>query len=211
MALARASVTKVDHRIPMTGDHHLIEELTSWFASPAAIGADGLPGYLLDFLASNGIKRSIADTVGRMVLVEPMSGRTRAGSPDLTPDASAAQRVASEEPRMRALYVLAASRRLTAADEDGDLDAALVREHRYLGQHVAAGRGRRTAAVKVDDLGAPLLVWRTQEDNRVDPRCALLDRRLFAVDSPPDGVYPGAAHPMCRCYAEVWGSPLFQP
>lgn len=205
MALARASVTKVDHSIPIVPEQHLIAALTAWFASPDAVRATALPDDLVDQLVATGIKREVAEQVGRVVLAKPMTGRTRHGAPAPLTEMPATRRVASEEPQMRALYVLAASKRLTA-DPDG-----MSRERRYLDQHVAAGRNRRAAAKKVDSLGAEILVWRTQEDSRVDPRCAMLDRRLFSVDAPPDGVYPGAAHPKCRCYAEVWASPLFQP
>lgn len=213
MALARASVTKVDHRIPLVDDANLINSLTAWFASSDAISATELPEELVDQMSLHGIKRDVAERVGRMVLAKPMSGRTASGAPGwqpVTPEppVTAMRRVASEEPRMRALYTMAAAKRLTASEDDR---ASRDRERRYLDQHVAAGRGRRAAAKKVDDLGALMLVWRTQEDSRVDPRCALMDRRLFTVDNPPEGVYPGAAHPKCRCYAEVWGSPLFQP
>lgn len=213
MALARAKAAtaqliKLDHEIVFTGEHDLLVALTKWFASPDAISARALPGELVDRLVASGIKRALADQVGRMVLAKPMSGRHRGGAP--TTNDTAMQRVASEEPQMRALYVLAACKRLTAAAEDGDPARAMDKERRYLDQHVAAGRGRRAAAKKVDDLGADLLVWRTQEDVRVDARCALNDHRLFTIDNPPGGVYPGAAHPKCRCYAVVWGSPLFQ-
>ena len=211
MALARASVTKVDHAIPLVPEQNLLRHLTDWFASSAAVSATELPDDLVDLLVASGIKRDVAVAVGKMVLAKSMSGRTRHGAPTPQVQMPAMRRVASEEPHMRALYVLAASKRLTAAQEDGDYSRALVRERRYLDMHVAAGRGRRAAAKKVDDLRSPLLIWRTQEDDRVDPRCAVLDRRLFTVDNPPDGVYPGAAHSRCRCYAEVWGSPLFQP
>lgn len=202
LARARASLNKVDHSIPVVPEQNLLNSLTLWFASAGAADADALPGDLVDQLVASGIKREVAEQVGRMVLAKPMSGQ------HIPLDAIASSRVAAEEPHMRAQYVLAACKRLTAA---GDDDKSLSRERRYLDQHVAAGRGRHAAATKIDDLGAPLLVWRTQGDDRVDPRCALLDRRLFTVDNPPDGVYPGAAHPKCRCYAEVWSSPLFQP
>jgi hypothetical protein len=213
MALARAKattaqLTKLDHAIVFTGENDLLIALTRWFASADAIAASALPDDLLDRLVASGIKRVIAERVGRMVLSKPMAGRTRSGAP--TTNDTAMRRVASEEPQMRALYVLAACKRLTAAAEDGDPASAMDKERRYLAAHVAAGRGRRAAAKKVDDLGADLLVWRTQEDSRVDSRCASNDHRLFTVGNPPGGVYPGAAHPACRCYAVVWGSPLFQ-
>lgn len=201
MALARASVLKVDHSIPIVPEQYLLAALTAWFASPDANQATELPDDLVDRLVASGIKREVAVRVGEMVLAKPPI-------PDVAPDGTAVRRIASEEPHMRAQYVLAACKRLTAA---GDDDKSLSQERRYLDMHVAAGRGRHAAAQRVDDLGAPLLVWRTQEDSRVEARCAILDRRLFMIDDPPDGVYPGAAHPKCRCYAEVWGSPLFQP
>lgn len=217
MALARAKssqpllqLNKVDQSIPLI-ETNLIHSLTAWFASPDAVKATELPEYVVDLLVASGIKREIAVQVGVMALSKPMSGRTGHGAPEVHDHMTAMRRVASEEPMMRALYVLAASRRLTDAFQDDAFNAALTRENRYLDMHVAAGRNRRRAARKVDALGAQLLVWRTREDNRVEARCAALDRRLFTIDNPPGGVYPGAAHPSCRCYPQVWGSPLFQP
>lgn len=199
MALARARSTllKVDHAIAIVPEQNVIRALADWFASAVASSAADLPGDLIDLLVASGITRTVAEQVGEMVLAAPM--------PSLHADTPAMEHTASQEPQMRAMYVLAACKRLTA-DPD-----ATTRESHYLDQHVAAGRGRRAAAKAVDDLDAQLLVWRTQEDSRVEARCAILDHRLFMIDSPPDGVYPGAAHPKCRCYAEVWGSPLFQP
>lgn len=215
MALARAKVssaqlTKVDHSIPYTADQHLVTALTNWFASADAVKATELPDYLIEMLVASGIKREVAEQVGHMVLAKPMTGRTRHGAPRAQDHMAAMRRVASEEPQMRALYVLAASKRLTVAAEDDNSTSALTRERRYLDMHVAAGRGRRAAAKKVDALDSQLLVWRTQEDSKVEARCAMLDHRLFTIDNPPDGVYPGAAHPKCRCYAVAWRGSLFQ-
>src|ERR1700756_4467760 len=144
MALARASVTKVDHSIPFVPEQNLLRNLTDWFASADAVTATQLPGPLIDQMVASGIKREGPGRGGRRVLAKPMSGRTRHGAPTPRTEMPAMRRVASEEPQMRAMYVLAASKRLTAAQDDPQ--AALRREHRYLDQHVAAGRNRRAAA-----------------------------------------------------------------
>jgi SPP1 gp7 family putative phage head morphogenesis protein len=147
-----------------------------------------------------------------LLLDKPLSGRSRYGSPSAFDGMPALRRVATEEPEYRAAYLLAAARRLSAAKTRGDYANALDKERRYLDMHVKAGRGRRAAARKVDEVSeadGPLLVWRTKGDNRVDQRCAMLEGRLFTAADPPDGVYPGAVHPRCRCWAVGWGGQLF--
>lgn len=215
MAIARAKASspyaqlnKVDLFSQIVYEGKVLDALTTWFASPDAIGATELPAEVVGELVANGIKREIAVEVGEMVLAKPMTGRTRHGAPSPQDQMTAMRRVASEEPSMRAQYVLAACKRLSLAE---DYSVALTKERRYLDMHVAAGRGRRVAAKKVDALDAPILVWRTQEDNKVEARCAMLDHRLFTVENPPGGVYPGAVHTHCRCYAVAWARPLFQP
>lgn len=207
-ASAFAQLNKVDLFSQIVYEGRVLDALTTWFASKDAVGATELPRAVVDELVANGIKREIAEQVGEMVLAKPMTGRTRHGAPSPQDDMTAMRRVASEEPSMRAQFVLAACKRLSLAESS---PAALRNERRYLDMHVAAGRGRRAAAKKVDAIHAPVLVWRTQEDAKVEARCAMLDHRLFTADNPPNGTYPGAVHPQCRCYAVAWTRPLFQP
>lgn len=213
----RAELNKFDQRGILAEEARVLEALTEWFASRDAIAATELSAEMIDELVSIGVGRQAAITIGAMVMSRPLTGRSRHGSPSSYEGMPANRRVASEEPEYRAAYVLAASRRLTAAliadvTEDDAYARALKKERRYLGMHVAAGRNRRRAARKVDQVSkddGPLLIWRTQGDSRVESECAALEGRLFTADNPPDGIFPGAAHPRCRCFAESWGGVLF--
>ncbi|HEX4395174.1 MAG TPA: hypothetical protein VH084_27120 [Mycobacterium sp.] len=219
MAVARAHVSSVaaelvkfDTASPLNDQSVAMYVLTSWFASKEAIAAVDLPEDVLEVLVSVGVNREAAIEIGKLILAKPLSGRSRYGTPSAFTGMGALRRVATEEPEYRAAYLLASARRLTEAKALGDYAHALEKERRYLDMHVAAGRGRRAAAKKVDDVSeseGPLLVWRTRQDSRVDPRCAMLEGRLFTADNPPDGVYPGAVHPRCRCWAVGWGGQLF--
>ena len=207
-----AAVYKFDVASPLNDQSVAMYVLTSWFGSKEAIAATQLPEDVLEVLVSVGVDRDAAIEIGKLILAKPLSGRSRYGAPSAFTGMGALRRVATEEPEYRAAYLLAAARRLTEAKAVNDYANALAKERRYLDMHVAAGRGRRAAAKRVDevsDADGPLLVWRTRQDNRVDPRCAMLEGRLFTADSPPDGVYPGAVHPRCRCWAVGWGGQLF--
>lgn len=208
MALARARVHKAQG-FGVIQEHAVLAALTAWFAGKEAIAATVLPPTLIKMLIDIGIDAGVAEHVGEMVLAKPLSGRSRHGVPAPYKGMPAARRIATEEPEMRARYVLAAARRLTQSLAEDTYDQALSNEKRYLGMHVAAGRKRRSAARQVDDVAknSPVLVWRTAGDSRVEPVCRALEGRLFTADNPPDGTYPGAAHLRCRCHAAAWGSP----
>jgi SPP1 gp7 family putative phage head morphogenesis protein len=220
MAIARAKAAslpdellKFDQSSQLAGETAVLAALAHWFGSRDAIAATELPDALVTQMVGMGLKRNVVQTVGRMVLNKPLSGRSRHGAPSPYEGMPATRRVATEEPEFRAAYLLAAAKRLTTALVDGNLVSALVKERRYLDMHVAAGRGRRAAARAVDEVSEKhprrLLVWRTRQDSRVDPRCAMLEGRLFTPDNPPGGEYPGAVHPRCRCYATAWAGLLF--
>jgi hypothetical protein len=196
MALARAHVVKAD----------ATSSLAAWFGSPAAISADQLPTHLIAEMVGTGISYRAAREAGALGLSVRLTGRSRYGSPAPRDGMSLMRRTAGEEPEMRARYVMAAARRLTADDSD----AAMKREQNYLAMHVAAGRKRRAAAALVDVVASHsatgFLRWNTMHDDRVDGRCAALDGRLFTIGNLPDGgAIPGALHPRCRCYATAWG------
>lgn len=212
MALARARVRK-DLGFGVVQEHAVLAALTAWFAGKEAIAATTLPPTLIKMLIDIGIDAGIAEHVGEMVLAKPLSGRSRHGAPTPYKGMAAARRVATEEPEMRARYVLAAARRLTQSLAEDTYDQASKNEERYLAMHLAAGRNRRRAARRVDEVGGDgqSLVWRAVMDDRTTPDCAALDGRLFLADDPPGGTYPGAKHLRCRCRAEAWGrGPLLQ-
>lgn len=198
MALARAKAAAPDT---------VIDALTQWLGSRAAVGATELPDDLVNQLVRDGIDRQAAIKVGRMVLAKPMTGRTRHGAPSAYDGMPAARKIASEEPEMRAQFIYASADRLTRATNDDREAAGLAQEEHFLAMHVAAGRNRRRAARAVDQIGGngEVLVWRTAGDDRVEAFCQSMSGRLFTADKPPGGVYPGAAHVRCRCHAEVHG------
>lgn len=205
VAAAEPRTEQDNYRDPVATEAAVLALLTAWFASKPAITATELPDDLINQLVGIGIARKAAGQVGRMVLARRLTGRSRHGSPNPYHGMPATRRVAAGEPRMRAQYVLAAAKRLTQGIADGVFDQALEKERRYLDAHVDAGRNRRRAARRLDELGenGQVLVWRTVMDQRTTPECAALDGRLFTADNPP-GI-PGAMHSRCRCRAEVWG------
>jgi SPP1 gp7 family putative phage head morphogenesis protein len=190
----------------------LIAALVAYFASSAAIKASVLPAKLVDQLVSAGYNVRAVRAAGRMALSVSMSGRSRYGAPTVPdrstwtgpgspPTPSMARRVAADEPRMRARYVVNAAKRLTGALVDGRFLPALTQERSYLTAHVQAGQKRKVAAQALDAVAAKhgLLVWHTVMDDRTTEDCATLDGKLFTIENPPG--LPGAMHPNCRCEA----------
>lgn len=180
----------------------VIATLTAYLASQAAIPAATLPASLIALLGTIGIPPIPARRAARLALSVRMTGRSRYGAPTMYPGAPTTRRVAADEPLMRARYIVNAARRLTRALIDGQLPAATRAEKRYLVAHVNAGRNRRAAAKRLDQLAersGPWLKWNTRRDNRVTLDCRRLDGVVFTIDNPP--AVPGAVHPTCRCYA----------
>lgn len=208
---------------PDQQDHQLTEAeaavvaaIALWLASRLAIRAVLLPSRLVDMLTSVGVAPKASRAAGRMALSVPMSGRSRWGSPSppeparpfgfgtqTSPTPSAAARVASEEPTMRARYIFNAARRLTDSLARGEFIDGLKDEKRYLVAHAQAGRKRSAAARAVDEVAARspggLLQWRTVMDQNTTADCAALNGVVFTLDNPP-GI-PGGEHPHCRCVA----------
>lgn len=180
----------------------VIAALALFFASLLAVNALGLPASLVQRLVALGLTKTAILAAATIALTPPLSGRGRAGSP--TSRASTARAAAADEPEMRARYVLAAAKRLTEAETRNVFDEAVRVEQTYLQRHRQAGRNRARAAAALDEVAAaqgPWLVWRTQNDGRVESECRALSGQVFTIDNPPDGLIPGAVHPHCRCYA----------
>lgn len=211
MALARAKALTFAEPDQQGQDHHGgFPVLAAWFGSKAAIHAASLPADLVDELVEFGLNRRAVEFAGELALAHPLSGRTRAGSPEPKPDMTTTLRVAAEEPEMRARFVLASAQRLTEALGDDTFDPAAKKEERYATAHAAAGRNRRVAAKALDEVNVksgPWLVWRTAGDDRVEGICRGLAGRIFTAANPPGGLIPGAVHTHCRCHAEGWGGP----
>lgn len=96
-------------------------------------------------------------------------------------------------------YVVNAAKRLTATRD-------LTAERRYLGQHIAAERGRRDSARAVDaqaERHGPELGWYSVRDDRTTTGCRAQHGRNFNASTPPlvEGrpAYPGTVHLHCRC------------
>lgn len=181
----------------------VIAALAVYFGSSAAIGATMLPAALVARLAALGISPKAVRAAGRITMAPPLTGRRRYGSP--TSRTSTVRAVATDEPLMRARYLVAAARRLTQALLDrAPFDAALRQERRYLDQHRTAGRNRARAAAELDRVATeagPWLRWHTVIDSRTDAECLALDGTVFTLDNLPGGLIPGAVHARCRCYA----------
>lgn len=226
MALARARVAKTSTIQPLDtaepepfgplpyqvdgyteAERAVVNALTAWFASTRAVPGQELPYRLIAELMELGIPQRAAVEAGRLAMPPPLTGRTRHGSPGPLDDMTAARRVAWREPGFRARFLLNSARRLTEAITEDRLDTQLDLERRWRDAHVTMGRRRRQAARQADqvaqDSHSGWLVWRT---GGPDPcgTCASLAGRLFTRDNPPDGTYPGAVHPACRCRAESW-------
>lgn len=185
-----------------------LRALTDWFASRDAIAATELPERLIDELVARGLDRQAVIDAGRLACDPPMTGRSRHGAPKPRGGMNAVRRVASEEPRMRAQFVLASARRLAEAEVEDRFSEQLVNEKRYRDMHVALGRKRRQAARQADEAAsqsrAGWLVWRCAA--KPEARCKALEGRVFHVDNPP-GAYPGAVHLSCKCHSDPWMGP----
>jgi hypothetical protein len=182
-----------------------ITALAVFLASTAAIHAVTLPAMLVSRLTALGLAPRAVRTAGRMALGEPLTGRTRNGSPEPLPTmpgrpASMTRRMAVQEPLWRARYLLAASKRLSRASVAGEFTAGMRRERNYLEAHHRAGVKRAAAARAYDRVArhATYLKWVARGD--ADPTCRALDGSIWSVEHP---IFPppGAVHPNCRCVA----------
>lgn len=183
--------------------------LAAYLSTAMAASAVALPTVLVSRLAALGMSPRAAQAAGRLVLSEPLTGRTRWGSPGFPAVApkggapvSMVRLIAANEPTMRARYVLAAAKRLTRAALNGEYTAGLSRERKYMDAHRMAGQKRAQAARAYDRVArrATYLRWITAADERVDGQCAAREGSVWRVDNPimPP---PGAVHARCRCRA----------
>lgn len=187
----------------------VIAALALYFASTAAVSAVMLPKRLVEQLMALGLSARAIRAAGRAAMAPPLTGRGRYGSPARGATTTALRGVKSEEPTMRARYVLAAAKRLTRATTLGVLPQALRQEKTYLAGHRRAGQNRANAAARLDRVAAesgPWLRWATKNDDRVEADCRALAGRVFTVDNLPvvNGIpaIPGALHVRCRCWPE---------
>lgn len=160
----------------------LIATLAAYFASSAAVSAVALPPALVGRLTSIGLSLRAVRKAGRLTLAQPLTGRNRWGSPTPQPHGagvSMARMVAADEPVWRARYLLAASKRLTAAIVKREFTKAVSKERRYLRQHRAAGQQRRAGAKRADqalsESRTGLLMW----VGGTCPECAPRDGSIF--------------------------------
>lgn len=178
----------------------VVAAVAAYLATRAAVQAVALPTALVSRLASLGLSTRAVRAAGRLTLDPPLTGRTRWGSPARRYGRQTmVRRMAAAEPTMRAKYLLAASKRLTAAIVAGEFTAGLARERRYLSLHRKAGQRRAKVAREYDRVArnATYLKWVTTGTN-VDPHCASRAGMVWHVDNPPMPP-PGAVHPWCKC------------
>lgn len=108
----------------------------------------------------------------------------------------------------RGWFWLNSARRIQLGLSQGvPLADLLATERRHAEAHSVAQRNRVRAAREADAAahlsvinGANLsFVWWTQQDDRVSKDCKELHGKIYPIDAPPQGIYPGAMHPFCRC------------
>lgn len=182
--------------------------LALFFASVTAVNATLLPALLVRRLTGLGLTARAVQAAGRLTLEPALTGRSRWGSPvSRFGPQTMVRRMAAEEPKMRARYLLTAAKRLTKAAFQGMWTTGLKREQTYLAAHRRAGQRRAQAARRYDVAarGQVFMVWVTSGDSKVDPHCRELAGSVWHVDNPPVPC-PGAAHPFCRCVARPLGS-----
>lgn len=182
--------------------------LTLWLALPSAHHVLGLPRDLVQRLVGLGLVEKAVVAAARIATTDPVAGVGRRAKAGPLAEASAADQLAEDEPRMRALYILNAARRLSVAIRAGvPTVAALRNERRNFELSLAAGRRRAAAARAVDAAAkiSPWLEWRAVLDSRTTPDCAAMHGRIFTLDNPPHIGFPGAVHPRCRCTCRPYG------
>jgi hypothetical protein len=167
---------------------------TKRHADRALVAANASP----QLMVAAGIHPQAAAQVHAMVAPLPEG-------PPLARGMSAVDRIAADEPSLRAQYMVNAAWRLTNAD---NYQIALRDEQRYLAAHFAAAANRRAAAERIDKH-VGVLRWVTAGDERVHPRCRRMEGRLFTARNLPDGLVPGGVRVGCRCRAVPWGNPLW--
>lgn len=116
--------------------------------------------------------------------------------PAPTPGAGAAKAMQRGMIARRAMYILAAARRLSEG-------ASIETERRLFGAHQAAERRRRGAGQRVDAAAAqhgPVLGWWAQRDEKTTPACFAAHGSNFSALHPPAIGWPGTIHAgNCRC------------
>lgn len=192
---------------PDSAEQAAIAALAVYLAGTGAVAATTLPVALVARLALLGLPARAVRAAGRITLAPPLTGRGGWGSPAPPPrprdrgDTVSMRRLtAANEPTMRARYLLAAAKRLTAALAEGKFTAGLARERTYLQAHRRAGIRRQRIARDYDRLAVrhAYLRWQAVLDNRTTPDCAARHGSVWRVSNPPYPP-PGAVHVSCRC------------
>ncbi len=193
-----------------------IAVVAAYLATTTAVAAVALPASLVGQLTSLGLSRRAVRAAGRLTLDPPLTGRTSWGSP--TPAAarprdrggavSMTRLTASNEPTMRARYLLAAAKRLTRTATERRFTAGLRRERTYLDAHRRAGIRRARIARDYDRLARrhQYLKWVAVLDDRTTPDCAARHGSVWSVSNPPFPP-PGAQHVACRCVSAPASTP----
>lgn len=167
-------------------------------AIPAAL----VPRRILRMLVALGIAPAAARAAAAIARSAPLPEPVGHTARRITADAEAMRRAA---------FLIAAARRITEAltnpgpdrTRRGALADAVDAERRYWRQHLDAAARRAEAADRADQAAALTgrFRWRAVLDSRTTPDCRALHGRVFPINDPPGGTYPGQRHPHCRCTA----------
>lgn len=126
------------------------------------------------------------------------------------PEGSASRLLERGVASRRAMYIVAASKRLMAG-------GSVAAEKRFFKAHLQAEKNRAEAVEAVDreakrqrqagTIGRILIGWHATLDDRTTPLCRAAHGRNFYADTPPQIGYPGTQHGgQCRCRG---GKPWF--
>ena len=193
----------------LTTEAAIIAAIAAYLAVRSAVGFVTLPAEIVTAMTRLGISTAAISTATNLALNSPLP-KVRGGP--------AARATAETELERRAAYIVNAAKRIEqsmdesvptpeAGVEGAKLFDALDREQTYHESHLNAQKKRMTAARQTDKVvnRAPVntkLRWHAIKDEKTDPECLELDGRIFTVNEPPNGVYPGQVHPHCRCTSQ---------
>lgn len=179
---------------PVT-DAVLITALAAWLAGLTLWAGARLPKRIMVHFAQRRISARAVRAVLELL--------RRAGVPRSVLAAGIAARlVASGEWLYMAAFILASSGRIAEVlERGGSLVDALKKEQRYFDQYEHAAENRAESAQQADKAAKTglKLEWRAVIDHRTDRECRELNGTIFAINDPPNGLYPGMVHPHCRC------------
>lgn len=162
----------------------------------AGLALDVLARRLALLLAPLGIPAAAVAGVLGILGTPGISFSIGPSEPDASPPGPAAAMLGRSGVARRAMYILAATRRLTSGE-------ALNTERRLYEAHRRAEQKRLAAAGAVDDVAGQfgaVLGWHARMDDRTTPECRRAHGNNFLAAVPPLIGWPGTRHAgNCRC------------